>query len=422
MNGLAENQCAQADGEFLIPEIRTAPLLFYTYSDPNCSNYQMRGQAAVEGLDQGELQKWDPTSLMRNLAKAEPEPTSAFHSSLGFEKNPWCMAYMGVKAKTSTSKPFSPFGAPIELEARAFAQPFGGRIGPWYKERWSRSSPMSAQGDRLDKLTTPRMLPGGALDESKKTDRLPNYSRYPGDALGITSEITMGAQRHIFTGYASAGKGNKLKLSYYTGFDNIPEVGDSLAYNKQSGQQLSQFKLRQAEIAAVTPDLFDATYYSIDPDYAQAYVAASNGPDRFQNVPALFGRKVRQIPDLGGRNDQEDLAKFNIQSQIKLSVQDGGLDQSIMGKLYYVVRQWEHLLTAWAPHRAMNFQFPSERFGKCESPASEKLVIPGKCHVGGRTGYSVRLISRAYLMFQNWKIGGDGEAEGSILNPPKEDF
>ncbi len=62
-----------------------------------------------------------------------------YNYSMGVEKNPWCMAYMGVSVKTAPKIPFSPFGS-VTLKARAFYKPFGGRIGPWYYSRWPSGS------------------------------------------------------------------------------------------------------------------------------------------------------------------------------------------------------------------------------------------------------------------------------------------
>src|SRR5262249_36785894 len=60
---------------------------------------------------------------------------SDYQYSMGFEKNPWYMAYVGVQAKTTPREIFFPAGSGITMTARSFAKPFGGRIGPWYKSR-----------------------------------------------------------------------------------------------------------------------------------------------------------------------------------------------------------------------------------------------------------------------------------------------
>lgn len=421
INGLAHPDCNRGDGgEFVLPEIRIAPsLLFVNYLCDEGSEAYMVAHEILDGLDPAEIRRWDPNGLMQSLAKSEPEPTSPWHSSLGFEKNPWCMAYVGVKARTRVSKPFAPLGKPIELEARAFAQPFGGRIGPWYRERWTRGSAMSNEGDRVDPLTTPRLLPGGGLDGGSPLARLPNFSRYPGDTIGLKSEISMGAQNSVLRSYGPPrNKMDRLKLIYYSYFDAIPTTGDVLARNEAG---TNDFPLRRAEMAAVAPDLFDITYYSIDPNYMDAYVKL--GADRSLDLQPVFGRPVRQLPDIGGRlGDREEMESFNIDNQIRIALQ-GGFDQTVLPKLYYVVRDWTHLLTGWAQDQLQVFTFPSRRFGHCGLRASDQVPVPGQClSEGGRVGYSVRLISKSHLLAETWKLGGDGGQEGAILNPPPRDF
>ena len=407
VNGLADPACNRGDdGEFVLPEIRTAPVLVYTaYLCDDGSVAVQKFHYDISVLDQGQVAAYDPSTLYRNLSN-EPDISSPYRSSMGFEKNPWCMAYMGVHAKTRTHKPFAPFGKDIELEAKAFAQPFGGRIGPWYKERWTSGAPGSGDGDRVDALAGPRT--GTGVEDDPQT-RLPNYSRYPGDTLGLKAMATLGAQGAIIKSFAPPqAKASRLSLTWYTGFDDIPQRGDVTANNDQ---------MRKAEIAAVTPDLFDSVYYSIDPSFTKNYVAS--GPDRFGGAQPVFGRQIKEIPDIGGAVGERDMST---ETQIKTALVDGGLDQNVKGRLYYVLQSWQHLLTGWVSRKVQTFTFPEEKFAKCSEVASDDVMIPGKCTVGGRVGYSVRLISKSHLTFPNWKIGGDGGGEGPILNPPKDDF
>lgn len=420
VNGLADPNCNRGDeGEFILPEVRIVPALLYVnYLCDEGSEAYMVAHSIIDNLDRAELNRWDPNGLMQNLARGEPEPTNPVHSSLGFEKNPWCMAYVGVKAKTQVFKPFAPLGKPITLEARAFAQPFGGRIGPWYRERWTRGAEMSTEGSRVDPLTSPRLLPGGGLDDSAPAARLPNYSRYPGDTIGLKSEISMGAQNRVLRSYGPPrGKMDRLKLRYYTGFDPIATTGDVLANDGTN----NEFVLRKAEISAVVPDLFDATYYSIDPNYMDAYVKL--GADRSAELPPLFGRQVKQLPDVGGKLDGgAELERFNIDHQMRVAL-EGGFDQTVLQKLYYVIREWAHLLTGWTKDQVQSFGFPQNRFGRCPVPASTQVPIPSQCwQGGGRVGYSVRLISKSHLQGATWNVGGDGGQEGAILNPPAREF
>ncbi len=127
----------------------------------------------------------DPGGAFR-MYIGEPANTDINHSSKGFEKNPWHMAYVAVRAKTTPRLPFSPFGGAVELKAVAFAKPFGGRIGPWETVSWQRGADKSNPGARaIDPLAVPRndrLQPSGNM--AQDTIFLPNYSKYPGDKFG----------------------------------------------------------------------------------------------------------------------------------------------------------------------------------------------------------------------------------------------
>lgn len=420
LNGMSLDQCAQANGAFAMPEMLTAPMLLYVHNENACQP-EVALHTDTSPMSDQYLSKWDPNGQMRSLSSGEPDPSSPYASTLGFEKNPWCMAYIGVKAKTRPYKPFAPFGSAVELEARGFAQPFGGRVGPWYRERWSRGADKSGAGERLDPLTTPRLV-GTNTDSQGGDNQMPllNYSRFPGDKLGLTSEVTIGAQNKIFREYKNKAVNQRLKLKWFTKFDDIAKTGDPLASdggnNPFEGEAGS---LRRAEVSAVAPDLFDATYYSVDPKFYINY--GSLGADRFQGAGGGTTKPI-ELPDIGGKIDAGgDVGKYSVEQQITDSLEKG-FDDQVLEKLSYVIRDWQHLLTAWAPNKATNFDFPQQRFAQCSDAAKDDNMIPGKCIAGGRVGYSVRVISRSALFYNAWKVGGDGEGEGAILNPPAEDF
>ncbi len=413
LNGLANSNCNIGDkGEFEFPEIETAPTLLYT--NYNCDTDGSAFQVTFDNmakLDQQYVQQWDPQGLLKLMTQGEPGSSSPLQSSLGFEKNPWCMAWWGVKAQTSVRKPFMPFGNPIQIQAQAYAQPFGGRIGPWYRDSWSHGSPTSSGGNRVDPLTSPRYL-DGSLDGTG-AQRLPNYSRYPGDSkLGVNSEITLGAQNTTIRLYANnPQKANRFYLKYYANFNPIPTTGDVLAVDPTGA-------LRKAEISAISPDLFDTIYYSVDPNYYQAF--AQTTASQYQDLPQIFGQQVKQLADIG---TSTTLPGFNVTFQINTAVGGtgggGSLDPAVLGNLYYVIRDWRHLLTGWVQNGIVDFSFPTGRYGQCATPASPLLPIPSNCWMGGgRVGYSVRLISKSALTFGGWQIGGADGSTGGILNPP----
>jgi hypothetical protein len=465
LNGLTKGGCDAGNsiypGAMTLPEILTAPGLYFadlrSTAGATCS-FDIAFQVETYRVAGG-VARWDPGGVMRSLVSAEPGPDDEFHSSLGFEKNPWCMAYVGVKAGTSPRKPFAPFGRSVNLIARAFAQPFGGRIGPWYARKWTRTAPTSdspappvaapagpnapvlmnpvaGQQDRTDPLTSPRLIPGqGGYQYSSYT--IPNFSRFPGDTLGLRSMLAQAPARvyfsstnaHLRDPASASNPGNfsdgRVRLNWFYGYGLINTTGDSLAFDDPTvtagaGIPIQVTNFRKQEMTAVAPDLFDITYYSIDPNADQVYTAlARSNPSRYGIAGAPFG-------DLGSRENVNELRSNNVSSQIA-AANGGSIDGGLLTNVYWIVRDWRHLLTSWAPNRAANFNFPNDRFGKCAGEAIPGVPIPGRCVAGGRIGYSVRLIAREHLNaasnydtsgLAGWNIGGDGVAPGPILNPP----
>lgn len=459
LNGLSLGECAQGayPGERTIKEILTVPGLYFSLLTAHPSGgcaFDWRFQTQYRDIIRagGDLPQWDPKGTLRAMVDNEPQITDDTHSSLGFEKNPWCMAYVGVKAQTSSRKPFAPFGRASTLVARAFAQPFGGRIGPWYAKGWPRgqltSGPVPApaagaailfNGDipdqnavRTDPLTSPRRDPTAAGGYSYSALTIPNFSRFPGDRLGMRSMRMLGSSRHYFRSYSlfQPALNNitepRPRLFWFMGFPLFPQSGDSLAYDHASGAvgvlPAAVRNFRQIEMAAVAPNLFDTAYYSIEANANLTYLRVARGNrDRY----AVGSHEL--VGDLGLRHDTSELAAINVESQIAAANGGGGgampgLDPSLRPSLFWVVQQWQHLLTGWAPHRVTTFTFPRERFGICNpgDEAAPSVMIPGKCAAGGRVGYSVRLISRAHLR-GNWTLGGSDPNVGPLINPPPDD-
>lgn len=435
-NGLASDACKgpNNDGAGTIVEMRTQPVILYTYSEDLGEGFKL-GQALQNDLTHlnGQQAAYDPQGLIQYFLNGEPSDSIGNNtivglnaSSLGFEKNPWCMAYVGVHASTSPRKPFAPFGQPVQLVARAFAQPFGGRIGPWYRSQWPQGSPVSAGGARVDPLTTPRLLNNANEGGETGIQLLPNYSRFPGDTLGARAFAHQAGTRNLIRVSKGRTNPNQLTYMYFVNFNRITKTGDPLAWDNRDGVDQSQVSasvknVRTAEEIAIAPDLFDVTYYSIDLNYATNYKALNGSGARFGNLGSQFGDPITVAPDLGGRNGL-DIEGFNIASQILVANQ--ALDQTLRNTLGYYIWDKAHVLTSWAPNTNSNFAFPNERFAKCPNDAYAKdarYMIPGVCTNGGRVGYSVRIISRDHLLSDKWQIGGEGQA-GSIKNPPPLDF
>ena len=362
---------------------------------------------------------FDPDGKLRaNLyySTTIPDPgnnsdSTLFYPSSGVEKNPWYMAYAGVSVSSELRRTiFSPFSRPQKITARAFAKPFGGRVGPWYKTAWPSGAPRS-QGDQLD----PHLPPETPTQPLAPNAPVPNYSRYPGDPLGLRSFLALGIfRRKMLETFAT---GTRLSWAFWALLPNDLDQanGDVLAWTNQNVgdpgvlppnlRNSPEPWVRKFEIAAIAPDLFDITYYSIDPRYFQMYGAKAVN---------YFGEGVKLRADLGSR----DGSAFNVDQQVELarSLTDPGFN-------FYVVKDWKHVLTSWAPSGVGVYDFPDTKFGRCEYvvPSGSPDIVPGACQGGGRTGYSVKLVSPAYLLRPDLELGGPGQA-GPILNPPPEDF
>ena len=67
----------------------------------------------------------------------------------------------------------------------------------------------------------------------------------------------------------------------------------------------------------------------------------------------------------------------------------------------------------------VDYGFDDNKYGNCVEPVSKaQYPTTGNCIVGGRTGYSVKLISNDYLKSGDHAIGGANAGGGTILNPP----
>jgi hypothetical protein len=287
--------------------------------------------------------------------------------------------------------------------ARAYAKPFGGRIGPWYQAIWNSGDPGST-GAIVDPLMAPRMVAGGLLNNPNDPRRLPNYSRYPGDTLGMSSKLAINSIAGLNTVV--------IAFDFYK---NIAEgigpgaTNDILAWD-QTNNVAPQ--IRNFEIAAIAPDLFDITYYSIEPNFTDNYYARLSAHAQALGIPNTT--PVR--PDLGF---SPILPTINVQTQMSSS-QQLNLQRP---EAFYFVRNPTHLLTAWLPGPgSFNYDVNGAlaNFGKCSLPDTNlKFRNPGSCVAGGgRTGYSVKLLSRDALNSSALPNGGPSVAQGPILNPP----
>jgi hypothetical protein len=432
-NSLGSADCGFADEQLppkWLSETSIHPTFYYADTDcVSAGNTSVNFVLKIINEDPNGLPKY-PAGYTNAINALKPyilEPdgstpsTKLYKSALGFEKNPWCMAYVKVEAQTTPSIPFSPFGK-VTLKAKAFAKPFGGKIGPWYGTTWNRGAASSDKAKRIDDRVPERVGPGEFPDytaTTKAANLQPNYSRYVGDPLGTRSKLS--------TGYLGKEIHSMGKLSYSwwdhilkENLEDASSSGDPLAWDSDTNKAPP---MRNLEIAAISPDHFDLNYYSVEPDYYRNYlVRLEQRKDK--------GR-VSFRGDLGSRRDKSDqkMLKFSVKDQVAVT-NDATKPPVQTEKLTYLVTKVYSLLNSWQGKDHENYVIDPTRFGMCGSnspPESNSSVIkddkgpekaaPGNCIDGGRVGYSVKLVDETHLRGEQINIGGQGQS-GTIKNPP----
>ena len=257
-----------------------------------------------------------------------------------------------------------------------------------------------------------------ALIKINTTACLPNYSRYLGDPLGLSSAL---AQASLVNQSRMTGSFNNL-VSTFREVLNEQNGQTDQPVDFLVGKSLkSKVSMRRYEIAAIAPDIFDAIFYSIEPNYGRTYLP------KLQAIAQQLGISEKHLPrlDFGGSEAEPE---FSIKDQMELAgatLSGGGFINSGQSmyrrEAFWFLRDRAHLLTSWVHNDVIAdfINFPEERYGKCQEWDDEyKVKIPGSClYKGGRTGYSVKIISGDFLRAKNVQYGGENE-RGGLLNPP----
>lgn len=392
--------------------------------------------------------------------------------TLGYEKNPHCVEYYAVRASVEPNIPFLPLKK-IKLHAIAMAKPFGGSIGPWYGKQWPRGSPSSvytdtSQASKMDETLPYRSILSGAGAAPLKQSvyAQPNFSLYVGDKLGLRETDYIAAFHSALATRDIANVPGKSYLSNINpdgvlsnnngGWPSIikpgwdwAEIDNTSAVNLREYDSLakntSDSGTRVLEIAAIAPNQFDLTHYSIDPDfYNNYYRKLYAGFDDIRDATGVAGFTKNQLrADFGAVDmDADDLTTQDPLSTQSFSVKDqilmkniafdrppstsGGPPGTYAEIHSYLVSLQSSLLTGWTflnfadyatfPGDEVNNTDKTMSFGQCfdawnktedaegdetdtqhfRTPMninSENPPAAGNCVTGGRTGYSVKLIS-----------------------------
>lgn len=364
---------------------------------------------------QASVRKLGPYNLANVLSFVDADkPTyeNPKFLSMGVEKNPWYRVYAGVSATTSPRELFW-VGKKIVLAATAFATPFGGRVGPWYGKSWPSGKPKSegvTYSDRIDRLLPPRdqYFPSdGSLNQENWQEFIPNFARFPGDKLGLFSTEALSAVKLEQKGDSKLSMDN-LVQSAFNFKDSTKDGGVQLG--AQSTLSLvtnnDQTSPRAMELAAISPNFFDITYYSVFPDARNSFMGRL----------AKLSDTIVIRDDVG--NYTENAPNGKVTTVIK-RIEALITKTKVFPKKGYFITKPQDLLTAWVPNGPYKYGFNTKAFQKCSSGwADNSAPVMGACPSGGRVGYSVKIISKNLLTSgTDLALGGEGTS-GSVRNPP----
>lgn len=383
-----------------------------------------------------------------------PQAQKFLRSILGFEKNPWCVAYVAVKAQTRPRIPFLPFRQPVTLKASAFAKPFGGRMGPWYYRQWPKGSHQSggAQNNLPVTLKTESgSPPRGVFSVNDLMTAygprahdyvIPNYSPAVGGLQSVTAGSIVMMTNWLKAFFRiSLGLGNRLS------WNAIMELTRSAINSADHllGDGNTTDAWRQLEINVVLPDQFDVTHYSIEMNFLKNYgsklrinTAVLNQARIILNQSAPF---VVTDPQFLVRGDlgynAQNISDFDIDNQYQVVNGPNGMGVNLntsgvspptppMG--FLTVRPNPDImppLTLWHMEKPGNYTLQDNRFGQCltRTPAANvrfETSTPNNCVSGGRSGYSVKLVHPDWFA-QPHDLGLNSNP-ATILNPPPPQF
>ena len=388
----------------------------------------------------------DPDDRVLYAGRVTIDADDLYNVTVGVEKNPWMLVYNKAEAKVFSrplflGKYFDPDG--IQMDAIAYSKPFGGRIGPWYNVQWPAGSDQSSGGGKTDPRLPPRvdLSSYGTISDFNDETLYPNYSKYPGDEDGLITYASMVmAGPTIGWNYTSMPTGvpPTATQDYYRAVYSYlgADYNDPLAQDFDNTSEPWDSFNRRMEIAAIAPDAFDMTYYSISPGYYDYFIE-----DKGINRPRLKNWLQAELPqfvelrgDLGSHNGSEDMINYDILDQLRIQDEVLAKDNGTYGKPVERSREpveWFNtdvdafaaMLTGWNKgaepmvYDSADSGSMDDLFAKCLVTIVDdnaKPKIPSECLKGGRFGYSVKLISKSYIDSDQ---NNGGASPGNIINP-----
>lgn len=341
---------------------------------------------------------------------------NACNPSAGIYKKENFLVFYSVRAEIPyKNQIFLPLSRNITLKAKAYAKPFGGIIGP--------PPILPGTSQRTDNRLPPSSLPSATSPDVFDRTAAPNYSRYPGDPWGLRSRsvhhhwLMKRTVRNRPPGRKNVGY--YLKEAYRSPPDNDP-----LAKNTIPGGQYGMgIDARAWEVEAISPDLFDVTYFTILPHYQHAY---------FPKILKLLGPQEYIRADLGmTRTGLNDFTGKTLLAQVNASSQNGPFyviqNRNRHNTFTSLPNQPTLLLSGWNPpkrkYKDSDTYEPnpgSSNLGRCfhwanlSNPDDPLGKIANGCVYGGRTGYSVKMVSDDFIK----ELGTQGGFNLSNPTPP----
>ncbi len=509
---------SKTDGN-LINEIKFQFLNMFLFQC-TCSKSDASCAPKIQLQNLGDVSLANGSNLMKQLNDKFPQIASSVQAlfqdnsdlinTLGFEKNPWYNVYYGVKATSEPRIPFLPLSK-IKLNAISFAKPFGGTLGPSYYDKWASGSDSSTGGydaNRVDKTLPAITFASSGVDETtlatvKGSIKItPNFSLYVGDTKGLSDHKYLA----IYQGMLETKSIPKLATQSIASLDNKATEAsinnahkkavnwpkmmewnhltieptdtlnyDPLAFNQEDQNNRKNSYMRDIELSVVAPNQFDVAYYSIEPNFYQAYgvgkLVNESDDKPGPGLVAMANATSTNIGDIAFPHDfgstvnagiSKLARKYNVSRQLQVvtelfsagTVSDIpvlNLDSASDMFFTFIPRNPAATLTGWTyndPRKYNEFPEPKNEageytmhFGSCNDQrtggsGNEKIYstlqendksqpdVPGNCVTGGRTGYSVKLISSDLVRVKtkHKDLGGPGTGSSEIRNPVDENF
>ena len=248
---------------------------------------------------------------------------------------------------------------------------------------------------------------------------------------------------------------------------NVPNF-DALAVDRAAGLNSPKNSyMRDIELSVIAPNQFDVTYYSIDPDFYFNYLQRMSNGGAVQKMATITGTAtppvfpldygntgvlingIPKAPSFGVRNQMQVTHDLFKKASSAITSFFGNGFSEILFALDVIATKQSSLLTGWtflnlATDGYTSFPGPtvtggkySMLFGTCDpamNPWTDDFTaphitdstlppVPGNCVTGGRTGYSVKLISSDILRSgRTLKNLGGPSMDGQIKNPIPDDF